>query len=83
MTEISNTWDHNTFQSCFPLHLTVLVPDLEKRIPEYSQSLATHYFKCALLRQFRFIIDVEAIDLQLLLIKFRPSFRSFVPTKLL
>ena len=64
MTEISDVRDRNAFQSCFPLRLAVpppVVPDLEKRIPEYSQS--THYFEYALLRRFGFIIDVEAMNM--------------------
>ncbi|KAF8136665.1 hypothetical protein EV363DRAFT_1545071 [Boletus edulis] len=64
VTEISDVRDRNAFQSCFPLRLAIpppVVPDLEKRIPEWTQS--THYFEYALLRRFGFIIDVEAVNL--------------------
>lgn len=64
VTEISDVRDRNAFQSCFPLRLAVpppVVPDLEKRIPEYTQS--THYFEYALLRRFGFIVDVEAMNM--------------------
>lgn len=63
VTEIGDVQDRNAFQSCFPLRLAIpppVVPDLERRIPECSQS--THYFEYALLRRFGFIIDVEAMD---------------------
>lgn len=64
MTEISDVRDRNAFQSCFPLRLAIpppIVPDLEKRISDCSQS--THYFEYALLRRFGFIIDVEAMNM--------------------
>lgn len=64
VTEISDVRDRNAFQSCFPLRLAIsppVVPDLERRIPEYAQS--THYFEYALLRRFGFIIDVEAMNM--------------------
>ncbi|KAF8559857.1 hypothetical protein OG21DRAFT_1402488 [Imleria badia] len=64
VTEISDVRDRNAFQSCFPLRLAVpppIVLDLEKRIPEYTQS--THYFEYALLRRFGFIIDIEAMNM--------------------
>ncbi|KIL00075.1 hypothetical protein PAXRUDRAFT_822018 [Paxillus rubicundulus Ve08.2h10] len=64
VTEISDVRDRNAFQSCFPLRLAIpppIIPDLEKRIPEGTQT--THYFEYALLRRFGFIIDVEAMNM--------------------
>ncbi|KIL67100.1 hypothetical protein M378DRAFT_74252 [Amanita muscaria Koide BX008] len=61
VTQIHDIRDHNAFQSCFPLRLAVpppVVPDLEKRVPEATQT--EHYFEYALLRRFGFILDVEA-----------------------
>jgi hypothetical protein len=37
------------------------VPDLERRIPEGTSS--KHYFECALLRKFGFVLDIEAGDI--------------------
>lgn len=59
--QIHDIRDRNAFQSCFPLRLVIqppVVPDLEKRVPEGTQT--AHYFEYALLRRFGFILDVEA-----------------------
>ncbi len=64
VTQISDIRDRNAFQSCFPLRLALLppvVPDLQSRVSEGTHT--THYFEYALLRNFGFILDVEASDL--------------------
>lgn len=64
VTEISDIRDRNAFQSCFPLRLAVVppdVPDLDKRVVEGTQT--KHYFEYALLRKFGFILDIEAANL--------------------
>ncbi|KAL4067845.1 hypothetical protein V8B97DRAFT_1402205 [Scleroderma yunnanense] len=64
VTEISDIRDRNPFQSCFPIRLAVcppVVPDLERRVPEGTQT--THYFEYALLKRFGFIIDIEATNM--------------------
>ncbi|KAG7448312.1 uncharacterized protein BT62DRAFT_1059883 [Guyanagaster necrorhizus] len=64
VTQISDIRDRNAFQSCFPLRLALpppIVPDLQSRVPEGTQT--AHYFEYALLRNFGFILDVEASDL--------------------
>ncbi|EIW84767.1 hypothetical protein CONPUDRAFT_87316 [Coniophora puteana RWD-64-598 SS2] len=61
VAEIGDIQARNPFQSCFPFKLAVpppIVPDLEKRVPEGTQT--AHYFEYALLRRWGFIIDVEA-----------------------
>jgi len=61
VVQIHDIRDRNAFQSCFPLRLVIqppVVPDLEKRVPEGTQT--AHYFEYALLRRFGFILDVEA-----------------------
>jgi len=61
VTQIHDIRDRNAFQSCFPVPLAVappVVPDLEKRVPEGTQTM--HYFEYALLRRFGFVLDVEA-----------------------
>lgn len=62
--EIGDIRERNAFQSCFPLRLAIpppIVPGLEKRVPEGTQS--THYFEYALLKRFDFVLDVEATNL--------------------
>lgn len=62
--QICDIRDHNPFQSCFPVRLAVsppIVPDLERRIPEGMQT--KHFFECALLRRFGFVLDIEAGDI--------------------
>jgi DEP domain-containing protein 5 len=64
VTPICDVRERNAFQSCFPVRLAVqapVVPDLDKRVPEGTQT--THYFEYALLRSFGFILDIEAADL--------------------
>ncbi|EIN07073.1 hypothetical protein PUNSTDRAFT_114572 [Punctularia strigosozonata HHB-11173 SS5] len=64
VTQIYDVRERNAFQSCFPVRLAVqapVVPDLDKRVPEGTQT--AHYFEYALLRQFGFILDIEAADL--------------------
>ncbi|TDL24891.1 hypothetical protein BD410DRAFT_801634 [Rickenella mellea] len=64
VTQISDIRDRNPFQSCFPLRPVIpapIVPDLEKRVPEGTQT--AHYFEHALLRKFNFILDIEAGEL--------------------
>ncbi|KAK0205670.1 hypothetical protein IW262DRAFT_1450941 [Armillaria fumosa] len=64
VTQISDIRDRNAFQSCFPLRLALpppIVPDLQSRVSEGTHT--THYFEYALLRNFGFILDVEASDL--------------------
>ncbi|KAG6334522.1 hypothetical protein ID866_4575 [Astraeus odoratus] len=64
VTEISDIRDCNPFQSCFPIRLAVpppVVPDLDKRVPEGTQT--TNYFEYALLKRFGFIIDIEATNM--------------------
>ncbi|PBK93214.1 hypothetical protein ARMGADRAFT_1165448 [Armillaria gallica] len=64
VTQISDIRDRNAFQSCFPLRLAEkppIVSDLQSRVPEGTHT--THYFEYALLRNFGFILDVEASDL--------------------
>jgi DEP domain-containing protein 5 len=61
VTQISDIRDRNAFQSCLPIRLAVpppVVPDLDKRVPEGTQT--AQYFEYALLRQFGYVLDVEA-----------------------
>jgi DEP domain-containing protein 5 len=61
VTQISDIRDSNAFQSCFPIRLAVpppIVSDLDKRVPEGTQT--AQYFEYALLRQFGYVLDVEA-----------------------
>ncbi|KAK0463544.1 uncharacterized protein EV420DRAFT_1728362 [Desarmillaria tabescens] len=65
VTQISNIRDRNAFQSCFPLRLALPppseVPELQSRVAEGTHT--PHHFEYALLRNFGFILDVEASDL--------------------
>ncbi|OCH92225.1 hypothetical protein OBBRIDRAFT_464550 [Obba rivulosa] len=64
VTQISDIRENNPFQSCFPIPLKVsppIVPDLERRVPEGTQT--RHYFEYALLKKFGFVLDIEAADL--------------------
>ncbi|KAI6150578.1 hypothetical protein BKA82DRAFT_12489 [Pisolithus tinctorius] len=64
VTEISNIREHNPFQSCFPIRLSLplpVVPDLERRVPEGTQT--THYMEYALLKRFGFIVDIESTNM--------------------
>lgn len=64
VTQICDIRDRNPFQSCFPLPLVLeppKIPELEKRIPEGTQT--ANYFESALLRKFGFVLDIEAGDL--------------------
>ncbi|KAF8624112.1 hypothetical protein AX15_006023 [Amanita polypyramis BW_CC] len=61
VAQIHDIRERNAFQSCYPLRLAVqppVVPDLDKRVPEGTQTL--HYFEYALLRRFGFVLDVES-----------------------
>jgi len=64
VAQISDIREINAFQSCFPLRLALpppVVPDLDKRVPEGTQTVA--FFEYAILRRFGFIVDVDAADL--------------------
>jgi hypothetical protein len=64
VTQISDIRDRNAFQSCFPIRLVVpppVVTDLDKRILEGTQTM--QYFEYALLRQFGYVLDVEAASM--------------------
>lgn len=64
VTQISDIRERNAFQSCYPMRLALappVIPDLDKRIPEGTQSVK--YFEYTLLHKFGFILDVEAADL--------------------
>jgi len=59
--QICDIRGQNPLQSCYPVRLSVpppIVQDLEKRLPEGTQ---THnYFERTLLRKFGFVLDIEA-----------------------
>ncbi|KAI6028590.1 hypothetical protein F5J12DRAFT_903538 [Pisolithus orientalis] len=64
VTEISDIRERNPFQSCFPIRLSLpipVVPDLERRVPEGTQT--THYMEYALLKRFGFIVDIESTNM--------------------
>ncbi|KAJ3997507.1 hypothetical protein F5050DRAFT_1394215 [Lentinula boryana] len=64
VAQIGDIRSRNAFQSCFPIRLAVAPPILAgipDRLSEGSPS--TRYFEYALLRNFGFIVDVEAADL--------------------
>ena len=58
---IASITDKNVFQSTFPIRLAIpppSIPNLQKRLPEGTQ--ASHYFEHTILRQFGYILDIEA-----------------------
>ncbi|KAJ8522922.1 hypothetical protein ONZ45_g618 [Pleurotus djamor] len=64
VVQISDIRSRNAFQSCFPIRLAIpppIVPDLERRVPEHTQTKC--YFEYALLRRFDFILDIEASEM--------------------
>ncbi|KAL4266799.1 Vacuolar membrane-associated protein IML1 [Pleurotus pulmonarius] len=64
VTQICDVRERNAFQSCFPVRLAIpppVVPDLERRVPENTQTKC--YFEYALLRRFDFILDIEASEM--------------------
>jgi hypothetical protein len=55
----------NAFQSCFPIPLAALPrapADLHRRV-HGGGSYVKHYFECAILRRFGFVLDIEAAGL--------------------
>lgn len=69
VTQISDIRERNPFQSCYPVRLSLpppIVPDLDKRLALAGfevDATSQYYFEYELLKQFNFILDIEAKDL--------------------
>jgi len=61
--QIANIQSKNVFQSCFPIRLALpppVISNLAARLPEGAK--AQLYFEHAILREFGYILDIEAAD---------------------
>jgi len=61
--QIMNIQSKNVFQCCFPIRLAIpppVIPNLAKHLPEGVK--APLYFEHAILREFGYILDIEAGD---------------------